>query len=67
LGSFRAYEGANTPNIKNIQERQAHMFWRAARIKLRKGTAMDTNTLLIIVLVIFLFGGFGYYGRGRWF
>jgi hypothetical protein len=29
--------------------------------------AMDTNTLLIIVVVIFLFGGFGYYGRGRWF
>jgi hypothetical protein len=43
------------------------MFWRAAWIKLRKGAAMDTNTLLIIVLVIFLFGGFGYYGRGRWF
>jgi hypothetical protein len=29
--------------------------------------AMDTNTLLIIVVVIFLFGGFGFYGRGRWF
>jgi len=28
---------------------------------------MDTNTLLIIVVLIFLFGGFGYYGRGRWF
>ena len=52
---------------RNIQERQAHTLWRAARIKLRKGKEMDTNTLLIIVLVIFLFGGFGYYGRGRWF
>jgi hypothetical protein len=28
---------------------------------------MDTNTLLIIVVVIFLFGGFGWYGRGRWY
>jgi hypothetical protein len=28
---------------------------------------MDTNTLLIIVVVIFLFGGFGLYARGRWF
>jgi hypothetical protein len=28
---------------------------------------MDTNTLLIIVVLIFLFGGFGFYGRGRWF
>jgi hypothetical protein len=28
---------------------------------------MDTNTLLIILVVIFLFGGFGFYGRGRWF
>ena len=28
---------------------------------------MDTNTLLIIVVIIFLFGGFGWYGRGRWF
>jgi len=28
---------------------------------------MDTNTLLIIVVVVILFGGFGFYGRGRWF
>jgi len=28
---------------------------------------MDTNTLLIIIVVIFLCGGFGFYGRGRWF
>ena len=28
---------------------------------------MDTNTLLIIVTVIFLCAGFGFYGRGRWF
>jgi len=25
------------------------------------------ETILIVVVVIFLFGGFGYYGRGRWF
>jgi len=30
-------------------------------------TAMDVNTLLLILLVVFLLGGFGYYGRGRWF
>jgi hypothetical protein len=35
--------------------------------KPRKVTTMDTNTLLIILVVIFLFGGFGFYGRGRWF
>jgi len=28
---------------------------------------MDTNTLLIIIVVIFLLGGFGFYGRGRWY
>jgi hypothetical protein len=28
---------------------------------------METNTLVIILVVIFLFGGFGFYGRGRWF
>lgn len=28
---------------------------------------VDTNTLLTIILVIFLFGAFGWYGRGRWF
>jgi hypothetical protein len=39
----------------------------AALIKLKKGAAMDTNTLLIILVVIFLCGGFGFYGRGRWF
>ncbi len=35
--------------------------------KTQESTAMDTNTLLIIVVVIFLCGGFGFYGRGRWF
>ncbi len=28
---------------------------------------MDTNTILVVIVVIFLFGGFGWYGRGRWF
>jgi hypothetical protein len=35
-------------------------------MKTWENTAMDANTLLIILLAIFLFGGFGYYGRGRW-
>ena len=35
--------------------------------KTQETTTMDTNTLLIILVVIFLFGGFGFYGRGRWF
>jgi hypothetical protein len=35
--------------------------------KTKESTTMDTNTLLIILVVIFLFGGFGFYGRGRWF
>jgi hypothetical protein len=53
--------------IENSQDRQAQTFSRVARIELRKGTAMDTNTLLIILVVIFLCGGFGFYGRGRWY
>ena len=53
--------------IKNIREPQAHTFRCVAWSKFRKGTAMDTNTLLIILVVIFLCGGFGFYGRGRWF
>ncbi len=40
---------------------------RALRRNLMERMAMDTNTLLIILVVIFLFGGVGYYGRGRWF
>jgi len=35
--------------------------------KKREIMVMDTNTLLIIIVVIFLFGGFGWYGRGRWY
>ena len=35
--------------------------------KTQETTTMDTNTILIILVVIFLFGGFGFYGRGRWF
>ena len=40
---------------------------QAARQRDREIIVMDTNTLLIIIVVIFLFGGVGYYGRGRWF
>jgi hypothetical protein len=39
----------------------------ASRSEKSGNTVMDTNTLLIILVVIFLFGGFGFYGRGRWF
>jgi hypothetical protein len=45
-------------NAKNLSQ---------AAPKTSESTAMDTNTLLIILVVIFLFGGFGFYGRGRWF
>lgn len=41
--------------------------YRASRQETQESTAMDTNTLLIILVVILLFGGFGFYGRGRWF
>ena len=37
------------------------------RVWVLETAIMDTNTLLIIVVIIFLFGGFGWYGRGRWF
>jgi hypothetical protein len=66
LGIFRLYEGINFPAILN-PVRATRKIYRQARAKTSESTAMDTNTLLIILVVIFLFGGFGFYGRGRWF
>jgi hypothetical protein len=67
IGSFRAYESVDYLNKETLNSGQAHTFWCATRLKLKKGSAMDTNTLLIILVVIFLCGGFGFYGRGRWY
>jgi hypothetical protein len=66
LGIFRLYEGINFPAILN-PVRQTRKIYREPRPKTSESAAMDTNTLLIILVVIFLFGGFGFYGRGRWF
>jgi hypothetical protein len=66
LGIFRIYEGINFPAIANPVSPTRKMNGKP-RKKIRRATAMDTNTLLIILVVIFLFGGFGFYGRGRWF
>ena len=33
----------------------------------QRSVIMDTNTLLVILVVIFVLGGFGFYGRGRWY
>jgi hypothetical protein len=66
LGIFRIYEGITFPAIFNPVSPTRKMN-RKPRQKIRRATAMDTNTLLIILVVIFLFGGFGFYGRGRWF
>jgi hypothetical protein len=66
VGIFRAYGGDDFSTIV-IFVRPMRNNTRVSRRKLRKVTAMDTNTLLIIVIVIFLCGGFGFYGRGRWF
>jgi len=41
--------------------------WPRDAAKFKESTTVDTNTLLIIIVVIFLFGGFGWYGRGRWY
>jgi hypothetical protein len=39
---------------------------KSAPFSARRNT-MDTNTLLIILLVLFVLGGGGLYGRGRWY
>jgi hypothetical protein len=66
VGIFRAYEGVEFPDIVCLV-RSMRRNYRPSRRKTQETTTMDTNTLLIILVVIFLFGGFGYYGRGRWF
>ena len=66
VGVFRAYESVEFSGIIKFTKADAKKLSRARTENL--GTpAMDTNTLLIILVVIFLFGGFGFYGRGRWF
>src|SRR5580704_17173635 len=59
LGIFRLYEGINFPAILN-PVRQTRKIYREPRPKTSESAAMDTNTLLIILVVIFLFGGFGF-------
>jgi hypothetical protein len=66
VGIFRAYDGVDIWTMVPAV-RRTRKICHASRRKLRGDMAMDTNTLLIIVVVIFLFGGFGFYGRGRWF
>ena len=66
VGIFRAYEGVEFPDIVSLVGAVQRNLSRIAP-KTQETTAMDTNTLLIILVVIFLFGGFGFYGRGRWF
>jgi len=63
VGIFRAYDDVDFP----IMVRSVRPEKQSRRAENLGSTAMDTNTLLIIVVVIFLFGGFGFYGRGRWF
>ena len=69
LGIFRAYDGADFRTIlcsqADAEKLSRKNICRAENS--RGGTVMDTNTLLIILVVIFLCGGFGFYGRGRWF
>jgi hypothetical protein len=66
VGIFRIYEGINFPAIFNPL-RPTRKIYRKLRPPTLESTAMDTNTLLVILVGIFLFGGFGFYGRGRWF
>jgi hypothetical protein len=65
IGIFRAYDGLEFPDIVSLV-RPTRRNYRG-RAESPGTTTIDTNTLLIILVVIFLFGGFGYYGRGRWF
>lgn len=67
MGSFRAYEVRDLLNRHLFSVGDRTNSGAKADIWLRECAAMDTNTLLIILLVIFLCGGFGYYGRGRWY
>ena len=66
VGIFRAYDRVAFRTIVSVVRQAKKLLSRLAPFTLKRIT-MDTNTLLIILLVIFLCGGFGYYGRGRWF
>ena len=66
IGIFRAYDGLDFRTMVSVVRQAEKLLSRLAPFTL-KGMAMDTNTLLIILVVIFLCGGFGFYGRGRWF
>jgi hypothetical protein len=66
VGVFRAYHRVEFLDIVGLVGPAPKKLSRVAP-KTQESTAMDTNTLLINVVVIFLFGGFGFYGRGRWF
>ena len=66
VGIFRAYEGVEFTDIVSLV-RPMQRNYHGIAPKTQESTVMDTNTLLIILVVIFLFGGFGFYGRGRWF
>jgi hypothetical protein len=66
LGVFRGYYGvASSDRINSV--RPTRSVYVTSGPKNAGEYVMDTNTLLIILVVIFLFGGFGFYERGRWF
>jgi hypothetical protein len=66
LGIFRAYYGVAFCGHDQLSKADV-ICLRDVAAKDAGEYVMDTNTLLIILVVIFLFGGFGFYGRGRWF
>jgi hypothetical protein len=66
LGIFRAYYGIAFCRHDQLSEADV-ISLRDVAPEHAGEYVMDTNTLLIILVVIFLFGGFGFYGRGRWF
>jgi hypothetical protein len=66
LGIFRGYYGvAFADRINSV--RPTRSVYVTSCPEDAGEYVMDTNSLLIILVVIFLFGGFGFYGRGRWF
>ena len=60
---FRAYDSSNF-RIIPIEVRRTH---KDDLVYRQRSVIMDTNTLLVILVVIFVLGGFGFYGRGRWY
>ena len=53
--------------LTTLPRRLTQELYRVSCPKDWETAVMDTNTLLIIIVVIFLLGGFGFYGRGRWY